>query len=130
MGIKQNTLVTAERQRSSVTKESFGCKNISINRQAPAGTEKDTQEKRTRQKLRDNVLRLSMDPAPHMVDKLLSRSQFPQSEQGTLGSVMHLLSASAQALATGGLLLTDPSVLDQWPPKGLQGPTGVEQQGC
>lgn len=42
----------------------------------------------------------------------------------------YLLSSSAQAFVTGGLLLTDPSVWDQCPPEEVQGPPGVGHQGC
>lgn len=44
--------------------------------------------------------------------------------------MMHWLSASAQALVTGDLLLTDPSVPDKWLQQELKRPPGMEQQGC
>lgn len=60
----------------------------------------------------------------------LAEVGLPHSEQETLGSMMHWLSASAQALVTGDLLLTDPSVPDKWLQQELKRPPGMEQQGC
>lgn len=61
----------------------------------------------------------------------LAEVGLPQSEQGTLGSMMAFwLSASAQALVTGDLLLTDSSVPDKWLQQELKRPPGMEQQAC
>ena len=105
-------------------------KKVCINREALAGTKKETKEKRAHQKLRDNCLQALHVSQLCVVDKFPSRGQPPTSVQGTLGSKMYLLSASAQDPVTGSLLLTDPSVPEQWLPQELKGSPDVEQQGC